>query len=166
MAKRKRTSAAWDSFELVDVTNTEEKRVKKAVCLLCNGLQLTYTGGTTNLLNHLQFKHPTVGESSSSAKQQLTLRSFQSKHCSPDRANDITRKIPEFIVRDLLRPIATVKGSGFKQLRNFMEPGYKVPSHSTYMCVTGIHVCRHMCMYSSMRGASGSHWHASHCINY
>ena len=67
MAERKRTSTVWDYFELVEVTNAEGMKVKKVVCSLCNGLQLTYSGGMTNLFKHLQFKHSTVGESSSSA---------------------------------------------------------------------------------------------------
>ena len=97
MAKIKQTSTVWDSFELMDVPDTEGKRVKKAVYLLCNRLQLMYIGGTTNLLSHLQSKHPTVGESSSSTKRQLTLHSFQSKQCSLDHAINITRKIAKFI---------------------------------------------------------------------
>ena len=143
MAKRKRSNTVLDSFELVDVTDMKGKRVKKAVCLLCNELQLTYTGGTTNLLNHLQSKHPTVRESSSSAKRQLTLRLFQSKQCSPDHTKDITRKIADSIVEDL-HPIVTIEDSGFKKLIDMIEPGCKPPSytHTTAIC---------QCMYSSMR---------------
>lgn len=42
----KRTSVVWEFFELMD----ERKKVKKAVCKLCDGLRLVYAGGTTKFL--------------------------------------------------------------------------------------------------------------------
>ena len=138
MPKRKRTSIVWEYFQLTEVAEKDGKMMKKAVCTLCDG-QLVYTGGTTNLLNHLETKHPVTykaatGEASGTKSKQKTL-SFPSKLCLPDRANGITNRIAEFVARDL-RPFATVDGVDFKQLMNFVEPGYKVPSrtHITTTC--------------------------------
>ncbi len=41
----------------------------------------------------------------------------------------ISQKIVEIVARDL-RPISVVDGEGFKKLINYIEPGYKVPSHT------------------------------------
>ena len=105
MAKRKRTSVVWEFFELKDETIGDIK-VKKAVYKLCEGLTLAYAGGSSNLLSHLEVKHPIDyaktgrGESSTTMKQS-TLSSFRTKVCPPDRANTITTLITEFVCRDL-----------------------------------------------------------------
>ena len=55
--------------------------------------------------------------------------------CSAQRSGVISEKIVEFVARDL-RPLSIVDGKGFKQLLNYIEPGYKVPSHThiTNLC--------------------------------
>ena len=83
MPKRKRTSVAWEHFELPDVTDKDGKTIKKAVCSLCNGQQI-YTGTSTNLLNQLETKHPltyksATGESSETKKTKQKTLSFPSK---------------------------------------------------------------------------------------
>ena len=117
---RKRTSKVWDYFELIEVVEKGKK--------LCDGVNLAYAGGTTNLHNHLESKHPSsVVESSGkeAAKKQLMLSDY--KKCPPERAKNITVHVAEYIARDL-RPISTVDGGGFQQLLHYIEPGYKVPS--------------------------------------
>ena len=54
---------------------------------------------------------------------------------SPQHAAVITEKIVEFIAKDM-RPLSVVDGDGFKQLINFLEPGWKVPlcTHVTSIC--------------------------------
>lgn len=96
MAKRKRTSVVWEFFELMD----ERKKVKKAVCKLCDGLRLVYAGGTTNLLSHLETQHSvdykkTVPSETSTKKKQATLTSFQAKSCPPGWASAITNLVAE-----------------------------------------------------------------------
>ena len=57
---RKRTSAVWKYFEEpVVVLEGDQcgKQVKTISCKLCNQ-QLTDGGRTTNLMSHLQAKHP------------------------------------------------------------------------------------------------------------
>ena len=45
-------------FELTKVVDNAEKKHKKAICKLCEGMTLAYAGGTNNLFNHLEAKHP------------------------------------------------------------------------------------------------------------
>ena len=63
-----------------------------------------------------------------SPSNQPLLDSFlkQSK-CSDYRTKKITELIVNMVVRDL-HPAATVEGSEFKALINYIEPGYRVPS--------------------------------------
>ena len=42
---------------------------------------------------------------------------------------EITERIACFVARDL-RPISVVDGIRFKSLMKFLEPGYRVPSHT------------------------------------
>ena len=130
----KRRSPVWKYFESTFVTSTTEdgKEVRKVQCKLCD-TQLTYKGSTTNMINHVQGKHSmlTASSSSSQSKTQTTL-SLVSKTCSPSRAKEIDKLVADFVAEDL-RPIATVDGSGFKRLLNFLEPSYSVPSRTHIM---------------------------------
>jgi len=117
---RKRTSKVWDYL-----TDVEEKgkKIKKATCTLCEGVSLAYSGGTTNLRSHLEVKHPSkVKDDDARQGKQLSLPI--AKNCPPTRSSKITT---EFVARDM-RPISSVDGSGFQQLLQYMEPGYKLPS--------------------------------------
>ena len=98
--------------------NQDGKRLdeKNVLCRICSH-KVGYSGNTTNLGQHLQKWHPEVltGEAKSS-KQQLTLESCSVRPISKlpsgsKRAQEITRKIAEFIVRDM-RPVATIEGAG------------------------------------------------------
>jgi len=57
MSTRKRTSPVWEFFKLMEVA-INEKKFKKVICKLCEGVSLAYGGGTSNLLNHLEAKDP------------------------------------------------------------------------------------------------------------
>ena len=51
-------------FVFIEVVE-KGKKIKKAACKLCNGVNLAYIGGTAKLHNHLESKHPSsVAESS------------------------------------------------------------------------------------------------------
>ena len=54
---------------------------------------------------------------------------MKNKSCLIQHANEITWLITEMVARDLYS-ISIVEGEGFKNLLNFLEPGYKVPSHT------------------------------------
>ena len=47
--------------------------------------------------------------------------------CSSTRARKITQLLVDMVAMDA-QPITTVKGTGFKRLLNYLEPGYEVPS--------------------------------------
>jgi hypothetical protein len=67
-------------------------------------------------------------------KIQSTLQAL-SRHCSTERATEITKRIAQFVAMDL-RPISIVEGQGFSRLINYIEPGYQIPSrpHLTNIC--------------------------------
>jgi len=53
----KRKSIVWKFFKLVE-QEEDGKKIKYAVCNICADMTLTYTGRTSNLLHHLEAKHP------------------------------------------------------------------------------------------------------------
>lgn len=52
------------------------------------------------------------------------------RNCTVDRANRLNKLVTNIIVKDL-RPISFVDGSAFRELMDFVEPGYNMP-HRTY----------------------------------
>ena len=92
----------WEFFELTEGA-INEKKFKKAICKLCEGVSLAYGGGTGNLLNHLEAKHPVVykkavpGETCA-PQRQATLSTFR-KTCPPARVNHYS-----FNIRSLRHP--------------------------------------------------------------
>jgi len=95
MASRKRTSRVWEFFEEPVVVSDGGKNAKRVPCKLCDQ-QLADGGGTTNLLSHLQSKHPEeckrCTDHDRSTCKQTTLMTVLRK-CSPQRAADITDRI-------------------------------------------------------------------------
>jgi len=55
MAKRR--SIVWKFFELVE-QEKDGKKIKYATCNVFTDTTLTYVGETSNLLHHLEMKHP------------------------------------------------------------------------------------------------------------
>lgn len=51
---------------------------------------------------------------------------------SEKRKREITEKIVDFIALDM-RPINVVRGDGFKEMFEFLEPGYTIPKRDTIM---------------------------------
>ncbi|XP_072444855.1 E3 SUMO-protein ligase ZBED1-like isoform X2 [Chiloscyllium punctatum] len=110
----------------------------KIICKLC-GVRLSYSGNTTNLRQHLIYKHrqeynELVGGTSAPQKgldsypQDLTSRTV--KGVTPPIGRT-TRAISEFIVTDLL-PLKTIEGQGFVQMMSVLEPTYKIPTVSFF----------------------------------
>ena len=59
------------------------------------------------------------------------------------RAAAITERVAAFVALDL-RPLRVVEGTGFKQLMNYIEPAYVVPSrtHITSICSKKYHTIK------------------------
>ena len=78
------TSKAWNYFK----RTTDSKTVK---CKLCE-TELTYAGGTTNMLNHLRLKHNTEFEHENTPQKQPSIpefvRSPRSRHLSGTKTED------------------------------------------------------------------------------
>ena len=71
---------AGSFFELMKVVDDAGKKHKKAICKLCEGMTLACAGGTSNLFNHLEAKHPVAHMKAVpkeySTQKQTTLRMF------------------------------------------------------------------------------------------
>ena len=84
-------------------------------CKLCE-TELTYTGGTTNMLN---LKHITGIEHENTPQKQPSMAEFvrspHSRHLSGTKAEEITRAIVNMVVQDYM-PLRIVEGSGFKNV--------------------------------------------------
>ena len=122
------TSKAWNYFK----RTTDSKTVKYKLC----ETELTYTEGTTNMLNHLRLKHNTGIEHENSPQKQPSMAEFvhspRSRHLSGTKAEEITRAIVKFniVVQDYM-PLRIVEGSGFKNLMSLIAPEHSVPSCNT-----------------------------------
>ena len=96
MSTKRRTSAVWEFFELTEGVDDAGKKPKKAICKLCEGVTLAYAGGTSNLFNHLEAKHPIAYTNAvlkeCSTQKQTTLGTLATA-CPPAQANRITRLI-------------------------------------------------------------------------
>ena len=101
-----------------------------------------YAGGTSNLMHHLEAKHPNEyckakseesGNESDKLMKQTSLPICpRVKGCSLSRNKEVNTAIADFVVLDL-HPIAVVDGCGFNKLLTCLEPGYTVPSRMFVM---------------------------------
>ena len=80
-------SNAWRNFKC----SVDGKTVK---CSLCS-TELTYTGGTTNMLNHICLKHLSETKAIESSEKQSSMHSFvnSSKKLSNSESEQITQAI-------------------------------------------------------------------------
>jgi len=51
------------------------------------------------------------------------------RKCSSKHAAKVTKLVCEMVARDL-HPVSIIEGNGFRQLINYLEPDYQVPSHT------------------------------------
>ena len=129
-------SIIWKFFNLV----AQEKdgiKVKNAACKIFVDMILTYVGGTTNLMHHLEARHPNEyfkakskesSDESDKPMKQTSLPVCPSvKMCCLTRSKEINTAIVNFVVLDL-SPIAVVNDCGFNKLLTCLQPGYTVPS--------------------------------------
>ena len=100
------------------------KSCKKIPCKLCDQL-LADGGGTSNLLNHLQAKHPEefkrcTDSGTQSTSKQSTLSSICVR-CSAQCSASITDRLVDFVTMDL-RPLSTVAGLVINDKRASLTP--------------------------------------------
>ena len=137
----KRQSIVWKFFDLVE-QEKDGKKIKNAACKICVDTILTYASGTSNLMHHLEAKHPNEyckakneesGNKSDTPLNQTSLPVRPSvKRCSLARNKEINTAIADFVALDLC-PIAVVDGCGFNNLLTCLEPGYTVHSRMFVM---------------------------------
>ena len=137
-------AASFDRPSRSSVWKYFTRQKTSAVCSLCKK-SFTYraSGGTTsNLLAHLERKHPKMiklsdvkikAERQSGAKVQTTINQFatiqprSTKPCSVEVQREIMRILSYWPWLDM-RPIALVRDRGLAELLAFLEPNYVLPS--------------------------------------
>ena len=106
------------------------------MCSLC-GKGIAYRGGTTNLRNHLLYKHPLIYSPKDKTvkglgKKQSNLHTVvKDRVCSEAKAKEITNCILNLTCMDI-RPVKMVECEGFKRLLSYLEPGYTIPSRKHF----------------------------------
>ena len=87
-------SDVWKCF-----TKTPDK--KKAICSICHK-ELAYSGGTTNLRDHVSSKHPLqyipAGKMATASKTESLSGFVRPSKCSDARAKNITDRVSQMIV--------------------------------------------------------------------
>ena len=103
---------------------------KKAICSICHK-ELAYSGGTTNLRDHVSSKQPLQyvppGKLATESKIESLSGFVRPSKCSDARARSITDRVSRMIVQDM-RPIRLIKCEGFWNLLSYLEPGYTMQS--------------------------------------
>lgn len=115
-------SHGWKYF-----TRSNDKKTAK--CNLCNK-EYAYTGGSTNLSNHLKMKHSVATEVSAVVTQQPSVTSFLTSPAKKVSDEKITQAIADMILTDYV-PLSIVEGDGFRRLLEVLAPNYKIPCRST-----------------------------------
>ncbi|XP_061890314.1 E3 SUMO-protein ligase ZBED1-like isoform X1 [Entelurus aequoreus] len=124
--KRRKRSAVWEHFTLKE---------DDATCKICKAV-LKYNNSTSSLNYHLKSLHAAVlgGESGGGARpgQPSVAEAFSKRKavCDDARAEGITQRICNMVEKDML-PISIVDGKGFRELMNYCEPDYQIPSRET-----------------------------------
>ena len=94
-------------------------------CKLC-GATFKFNSSTSSLRYHLNNLHVAI-----SSPSQPTIAAVVGRRvCDHRKAEGITQRICGMIERDMM-PISTTEGEGFRELIQFMEPGYNIPSRAT-----------------------------------
>ncbi|XP_061445480.1 E3 SUMO-protein ligase ZBED1-like isoform X2 [Rhineura floridana] len=101
----------------------------KIICKLC-GVRLSYSGNTTNLRQHLIYKHrceynQLVG-TQTTALDKGVVGTGEFGAPRPPAPGRTTRAVADFIVLDLM-PVEVVEGEGFGQMLGVLDPSYKPP---------------------------------------
>ena len=130
------TSEVWEHFRLkTSVTG------KIANCNAC-GADLTYSGTTSNLFNHLRNKHPLLVHSATKRKasdEHVQLKTgpldkffggTKPYKADSQKAKEITKKLQRLITQQML-PLSFVDSVAFRDFVNSLDQRYQPPSRKT-----------------------------------
>ena len=129
----RKISDVWKYF-----TKTPDK--KKAICSICHK-ELAYSGGTTNLHDHVSSKHPLqyfpAGKAATGSKTASLDGFVRPSKCSKACAKGITDRVSQMIVQDL-RPIRLVECEGFRNLLRYWSQAtlYQAKNNSAWTLFT------------------------------
>ena len=147
---KKKKSKVWMYFQKIK-NSDGSVRGDCVKCTECGKSIKTKTGNTTNLLSHLNIKHPnkyadvkkkTEEEKKRNAKRprerdlhQVTFKMMAKKKAkletSSGRYKKITEKIAGVLIHDF-QPFSFVEDRGFKKLMEELEPRYEIPSRTSF----------------------------------
>ncbi len=131
--KSQRKSKAWSYFEEHQLPNGK----KGTRCKKC-GDDLSYTGSTSNMLGHLESKHPEILKEMEKTQEEEKLSQtqlsgprsmFKLTPLPPATSNVITKALVKYITADML-PLRTVESENFLSLLRTLEPRYSPPSRT------------------------------------
>ncbi|XP_053546834.1 E3 SUMO-protein ligase ZBED1-like [Bombina bombina] len=110
----------------------------KIICKLC-GVRLSYSGNTTNLRQHLIYKHrreynelvgtPGAVVDTQKSTDSVSTRDLATRAVVAPTVGRTTKAVADFIVRDLM-PVEIIEGEGFTQMLSILDPTYKLPAAS------------------------------------
>ena len=136
-AQDKRNAVIWNFYV---------KQKAPGKCKLCNKIIQTPTSSTSGLVRHLK-QHPSAEKEynnlNASAKcrpkvtascRQLSITESlvkRQKLCTDSRKNEIDRRIAFMMACDF-QPFSIVEDYGFRSLVRELEPGYDMPSRTTF----------------------------------
>ena len=153
---QKAKSPVWRFFGFPshsgEYVEKDKRRRKEVFCTLCK-LPLNYTGSTTNMIVHLQYRHVaeynelvSLLQKSKSSEQtklsklplprgQLSIAESFGKVMplthSFTRWKRFTSAVCQFLAKDLV-PIDTVNDAGFRSMLKVFDPRYTLPDRTTF----------------------------------
>ncbi len=117
--KRARKSFVWDHF----ISNGANVNCKHCDCAL------KYNTTTSTIIYHLKKVHPTVSGTGFDSTQPTITSVLAGKKVGAQKAERITERLCKMIANDML-PISVIEGGGFRELINFIQPDYNIPSRA------------------------------------
>ena len=130
----KAKSSVWRYFGFIKEKKENGPSVvlkEKAYCKICKQ-GYKYTGGTTDLMAHIDLQHGIslkggIKTKDFPAAQPKTTAAYSSGNVKgpipPARKAQIDEKLNEFIIKDL-RPVSMVEGDGFRDMLKALESRY------------------------------------------
>ena len=135
---KKSSSHVWKhfAFEVKVVDGKKCTNKKRAICKLCKS-DFVYSGGTTNLSNHLRAKHKIYATNAADNTESLTQKQALIKDAfgitppiSAFKKHEMDTKVENFVVNGS-QPLSVVEDESFIELMKTAIPLYSLPARST-----------------------------------